>query len=118
MSSTTITPQEAELIAKQVKEQLILAQHVAIAHNRNVHIRVDQDTKEFRIRFAIGGDYLVVPFQHSSMLFERMTIFPNSIYFLPNGHPGVSGSFSLRIGDHKYQYTVYLGKGMVAYRKM
>ncbi|GAE36296.1 hypothetical protein JCM9157_3457 [Halalkalibacter akibai JCM 9157] len=52
------------------------------------------------------------------MTFEFMTISPSTISFLANGHPSRSGTFLLRIGDHRYTFTVYLGKGVVTYKKL
>ncbi|KHF38085.1 competence type IV pilus minor pilin ComGD [Halalkalibacter okhensis] len=109
---------EADLIAQQIKEQIILAQHVAIANGRRVFIRTDNDTKQFFIRFHNFDDYLIIPYQHPDMLFESQTLSLSSIYFHTNGHPGASGTFRLRIGLNSYRFTIYIGKGMVSYTKM
>ncbi|WP_332632348.1 competence type IV pilus minor pilin ComGD [Halalkalibacter flavus] len=118
LSNPSSNDHEADLIAKQIKEQILLAQHVAIANGRRVFIRMNNDTKEFSIRYNSFDDYLVIPYQHSDMLFESQTLSLSSVYFHTNGHPGTSGTFQLRIGQNRYRYTIYLGKGMVSYTKM
>ncbi|MCL7749866.1 GspH/FimT family protein [Halalkalibacter sp. MEB205] len=118
LSNPSSNDYEADLIAKQIKEQILLAQHVAIANGRRVFIRMNNDTKEFSIRYNSFNDYLVIPYQHSDMVFESQTLSLTSIYFHTNGHPGASGTFQLRIGKNRYRYTIYLGKGMVSYTKM
>ncbi|MDT8863030.1 competence type IV pilus minor pilin ComGD [Alkalihalobacillus sp. MEB130] len=109
---------EADLIAKQIKEQILLAQHVALTSGRDVTVRPDNNTKEFIIRYHTGDVYLVIPFQHPDMVFESNTLILSAIRFVANGHPRQTGSFLMHIGKNRYQYTIYIGKGMVSYRKM
>ncbi|WP_332697911.1 competence type IV pilus minor pilin ComGD [Halalkalibacter lacteus] len=109
---------EADLIAQQLKEEIQLAQHVAMSNGREVFVRLDNRTKECIIRFGIYEVYSITPFQHPDMAVETISLEPSSIAFLPNGHPKRSGSFLLCIGKHRYQYTVYLGKGMISYKKI
>ncbi|MFC0561653.1 competence type IV pilus minor pilin ComGD [Halalkalibacter alkalisediminis] len=112
------TSQEADIIAKQVQDTLILAQQVAMSTGRATQIRADNSMKELTIRFAPYDDYSVTPYQHPDMTLELLTISPSSIAFLANGHPSRSGTFLLRIGSHRYRFTVYLGKGMITYTKL
>jgi competence protein ComGD len=109
---------EADLIAQQVKEEIQLAQHVAMATGREIFVRFDNQKKESIIRFSIYEVYSITAYQHSDMLVETINLEPSKIAFLPNGHPKRSGSFLLRIGKHRYQYTIYLGKGMISYKKI
>ncbi|MFC0470967.1 competence type IV pilus minor pilin ComGD [Halalkalibacter kiskunsagensis] len=109
---------EADLVAQQLKEEIQLAQHVAMSTGRETFVRLDNNAKEFIIRFSIFEVYSITPYQHPDMLVETINLEPSAIAFLPNGHPKRSGSFLLRIGKHRYQYTVYLGKGMVSYKKI
>ncbi|WP_227938540.1 competence type IV pilus minor pilin ComGD [Alkalihalobacillus deserti] len=112
------TSLEADIIAKQVKENLLLAQQVAMSTGRLTQIRTDNSTKEFTIRFAPFDNYSVIPYQHRDMLFESLTISPSSVAFLANGHPSRSGTFLLKVGHHRYTFTIHIGKGMITYRKL
>jgi competence protein ComGD len=111
------TSREADLIAKQIQEQFLLAQQVAMSTGRHTFIRVDNTSKEFLIRFSPYDDYSVTPYQHPDMFFEAMTISPSTVSFLANGHPSRSGTFMLAIGPYRYTFTIYLGKGMITYKK-
>lgn len=111
------TSLEAEIIAKQVQETLVLAQQVAMSHGRSTQIRVDNSKKELTIRFSAHDVYSVTAYQHPNMSFDFLTMDPSSVVFLTNGHPSRSGAFLVRIGPYRYRFVVYLGKGMITYSR-
>ncbi|ARK31432.1 prepilin-type N-terminal cleavage/methylation domain-containing protein [Halalkalibacter krulwichiae] len=112
------TQYEADLIAKQIHEQFLAAQQVAMSTGKRIYIRTDNDRKLFLIRYHALEDYMVIPYQFDNMYFETITLFPNDVSYLANGHPSRSGSFFLVIGQYRYRFTIYLGKGMISYKRL
>ncbi|NEU29635.1 prepilin-type N-terminal cleavage/methylation domain-containing protein [bacterium LRH843] len=105
---------QAALIAKQVKDDLLLAQHVAMSTGRSVSVAFDDKQQTYTIRFHTNDIYRTSA--HKSILYERVNL-GSTITFLGNGHPSQSGTFFLWIGDTRFRYTIYLGKGMISYTK-
>ncbi|TWI55993.1 competence type IV pilus minor pilin ComGD [Halalkalibacter nanhaiisediminis] len=112
------TTHQADLMAKQLKEDLLLAQQLAMSTGRQTYVRVDNQLQEYAIRFSFSEVYLKRTYLENGMSIEPNTLSISSISFLANGHPTHSGSFILRIDDIRYRYTIYLGKGMISYKKL
>ncbi len=116
--STLTNDSQAALTAKQLKEDLLLAQHVAMSTGKQTFFRIDNAKKEYVIRFTITDIYLERAYSSEDMFIELITLEQSSLSFLANGHPSRSGSFILHVGDSRYRFTIYLGKGMIHYRKL
>lgn len=112
------TSHQAAFTAKQLKEDLLLAQHLAMATGRQTYVRMDNQKLEYVIRYSVFDVYLERPYVGEEMFIETSSLGLSSISFLANGHPSQSGSFILQIGDIRYRYTIYLGKGMISYKKL
>lgn len=109
---------EAPLSAKQLKEDLLLAQHLAMSTGRQTFVRIDNTNRKYVIRFSALDVYLERPYINEQMFIELVTLEQSSISFLENGHPSQSGSFILKMGDQHFRFTIYLGKGAISYTKL
>ncbi|MED1601090.1 competence type IV pilus minor pilin ComGD [Alkalihalophilus marmarensis] len=113
---TSMNTYKTKEIADQFKEDILLAQHLAMSHGEIVTIKFFGPQKEYRI---FGSKvYLVRPFADENMVFSSHNLPGIQIQFLENGNPRYSGTMHLDIQKEKYAYTILLGKGRVHYRKL
>ncbi|WP_088104690.1 competence type IV pilus minor pilin ComGD [Halalkalibacter urbisdiaboli] len=115
---STFHSEQTEYIAYQIKEDLLLAQHIAITNGRTTSVYVDNQQNYYTIRFSTTEEYMRRAFQHDKIMFSAVTMGINDISFLPNGNPRKSGTIKVMIHDREFFYTIYLGKGRVYYREL
>ncbi|MDV2685109.1 competence type IV pilus minor pilin ComGD [Alkalihalophilus lindianensis] len=108
---------KTEEVAKQFKEDLLLAQHLAMAHGRTIEVSINQTGKEYIIRGTSNDILLRRSFMDETMIFHSSSLPLTNIRFLYNGNPMYSGTMLLEVGGHTYRFTILLGKGRVDYRK-
>lgn len=110
---------ETAFIARQLKEDIILTQQIAMATGRQTYMRVDNFSQTYVIRQSITDEYVKREYPISDMVIRSATLdLSNSISFLPNGHPSRAGAFILHVGETRYMFTIYIGKGAVSYKKL
>lgn len=111
------TPIDAIAVAEQLKNDLLLAQQVAMATGKQTFFRTDNDKKEYVIRFSLTDVYSRHPYVRDDMHIQFVTL-NYTFSFLANGHPSHSGTFILHVGEQKFRFTIYLGKGMIFYQQL
>ncbi|MDV2885588.1 competence type IV pilus minor pilin ComGD [Alkalihalophilus pseudofirmus] len=114
---TSMTTYKTKEIADQFKEDILLAQHLAMSRGEMVTIKISGPKKEYRI---LGNKevFLERPFADENMAFASSTLPNIEIVYLANGNPRFSGTMHLNIQKESYAYTILLGKGRVHYRKL
>ncbi|WP_100404792.1 competence type IV pilus minor pilin ComGD [Bacillus solitudinis] len=111
-------PYEVDYLAHQFKEDILLAQHIAMTHGRTTYIKVDLLSNDYVIRFSANDEYFKRPIINKIMQFSAVSMGVNDISFNPNGNPRKSGTIQVKIHDRVFHYTIYLGRGRVYYREV
>ncbi|KGA95910.1 hypothetical protein AJ85_09485 [Alkalihalobacillus alcalophilus ATCC 27647 = CGMCC 1.3604] len=108
-----------EQVAESLREDLLLAQHIAMSKGSHINFVIDNLTKKYVIRYGAFDTIVEKPYAREDMsIYFFSTINNNNISFNRNGHPRISGSFRLEVGGERFIFTIYLGKGWVEYKKM
>ncbi|WEG15905.1 competence type IV pilus minor pilin ComGD [Alkalihalophilus pseudofirmus] len=105
-------------IADQFKEDILLAQHIAMSRGETIIIRIMANQNQYQIMNLGGKVYFIRPFTVENMSFSSHSLPRIEIQFLDNGNPRFSGTMHLNIQKETYAYTILLGKGRVHYRKL
>ncbi|MFA9457246.1 competence type IV pilus minor pilin ComGD [Halalkalibacter sp. APA_J-10(15)] len=104
----------SDVIARQIKDDLLFAQQTAMSQGRQTYVRFNQNT--YRVQYSVSE--VILQRESIPHLSARSSSLPlQSISFQPSGHPTHSGQFFVTIGEQTYRYTIYLGKGMISYAK-
>lgn len=104
----------SDVIARQIKDDLLFAQQTAILQSRQTYVRFSQNS--YRIQYSVTD--VILERDNITHLQARSSSLPlYSISFNPSGHPTHSGHFFVTIGEQTYRYTIYIGKGMISYSK-
>ncbi|WP_062048153.1 competence type IV pilus minor pilin ComGD [Bacillus sp. JCM 19034] len=104
----------SDVIARQIKDDLLFAQQTAMSQSRQTYIRFSQNS--YRVQYSVTD--IIIERENIPHLQARSSSLPlYSISFTPSGHPTHSGHFFVTIGEQTYRYTIYLGKGMISYSK-
>lgn len=109
---------ESELLAQQIKDDFLYAQQIAMSYGRQIYIKVDNPKSKYILRFTAFDPYFERSYPKETLIFQSGTLSLNSIAFLPNGHPIHSGTFFVQTETERYQFIIYLGKGMISYKKI
>ncbi|WP_059103247.1 competence type IV pilus minor pilin ComGD [Shouchella shacheensis] len=108
---------EAKQIAGKIREDLLIAQQVAMAQGKTARVQFRQTEKAMLI-FVDGRTFEKIPYVDEGMSFSSRTMDIAQIGFLANGHPQRAGTFEMAVHGKRYAYTLHIGKGRVTYREL
>ncbi|WZX99363.1 competence type IV pilus minor pilin ComGD [Bacillus sp. FSL W7-1360] len=109
----TIKTKEAFLAADKLRDDVRLAQHIAMSNGA----RIDLSFSDQQLTLTSEGEVIAQFSYPIPIVIEAVTMDFNEIAFLENGHPRQSGTWTVVIHGQTFVYTLQLGKGRVAYRE-
>ncbi|MFK3937228.1 competence type IV pilus minor pilin ComGD [Alkalihalobacillus sp. NPDC078783] len=106
---------ESEYVSWQLKQDLILAQQLAMARGEITLVLPTE--KAYHIRLLNRESYLERPYATSDMQIRPLSLTGPLVMFNRVGNPRYAGTISLRTNRQHYIYTLHLGKGRIRYSK-
>lgn len=105
---------EEKAAIARLREDLVLAQHIAMTEGKKVTVSFEEDRL-----VVFAGQKEHSTFHYPLVLeMEAVTMSINDVVFLENGHPQRSGSWNVATSNVTARFSLQIGKGRVSYREL
>ncbi|WP_026583359.1 competence type IV pilus minor pilin ComGD [Bacillus sp. J33] len=101
---------EKQMFFTQVKADLLYAQQYAITHQTDVVVQFAPDQHMYTAHMKMGSDPIISR-EYSKMFEIEKGTMPLYFQYGPNGNANKFGSFYIRAGNERYQFTFLIGRG-------